>query len=332
MSIKKKPALAATILFILPLIFSGCVQKPKVQKIEKLTIAFQNWIGYGPFYLAQEKGFFRDEGLELVFIDEQLDSARRDAFKEGMLDCEAGTIDLLVSKRAQDIPIVAVMELDRSFGADAIVATENIKSLGDLVGQRIAFARDDVGETFLSYLFFKNNLPFEKLIIVPKGVEDAADAFINKEASAVVTWEPWVSKALQRPGSHILISSKDYPGVIIDTLNIREDIVKAQPEIVRGLMRGWFKAVKFYQEHPSEASQAIAKYYKISPQKYQQDAQGLQWVGYAQQAQPAQYGQWLEVFNAISEIKFRNNRIFHAPDAKSAINQDLLKRLYENSN
>jgi len=47
----------------------------------------------------------------LVLIDEQLYSARRNAFKQGMLDCEAGTLDLLVSKATQDMPMAMVMEL-----------------------------------------------------------------------------------------------------------------------------------------------------------------------------------------------------------------------------
>lgn len=59
-----------------------------------MTIAFQNWVGYSSFYPAQEKGFCKEEGIEFVFVDEQLDSARHDAFKQGMLDFEGGTIDL----------------------------------------------------------------------------------------------------------------------------------------------------------------------------------------------------------------------------------------------
>jgi NitT/TauT family transport system substrate-binding protein len=86
-----------------------------------------------------------------------------------MLDCEAGTIDLLVSKAAQGTPIVAVMEIDQSFGSDAIVADENIRKLDDLTGKRVALARDDVGETFISYLFYKNGLSLNTVIIVPKG-------------------------------------------------------------------------------------------------------------------------------------------------------------------
>jgi NitT/TauT family transport system substrate-binding protein len=93
---------------------AGCGRKTPEPKLTRLTIAFPKLVGYGLFYLAQDKGFFKEEGLELVFIDEQLDSARRDAFQAGILDCEAGTMELLVSKAAQSTPIVAVLELDSS--------------------------------------------------------------------------------------------------------------------------------------------------------------------------------------------------------------------------
>ena len=172
---------------------------------ERLSIAFQSWVGYGPLYLAADKGSFAEEGLELVFVDEELDAARRDAFKAGMLDAEAATIDLLVNKRAADTPVVAVAVIDFSLGGDAVVATENIRSLGDLVGKRVALARDDVGETFLSYLFHKAGLPFDKVVIVPTRPEKAADAFLEKKVA--VTWEPWVTRALARPGAHVLVSS-----------------------------------------------------------------------------------------------------------------------------
>jgi len=37
--------------------FPGCGQKPQEQELTSITIAFQEWVGHGLFYLAQEKGF-----------------------------------------------------------------------------------------------------------------------------------------------------------------------------------------------------------------------------------------------------------------------------------
>ncbi len=324
-----KVILAVTLPIVL--FISGCSQQPKKPALQKINIAFQEFVGYGPFYLAQEKGFFEEEGIELNFINEQLDSARKDAFKAGMLDCEAGTIDLLVSKRAFDTPIVAVMEIDESLGVDGIVANSNIKSLADLIGKKVALARDDVGETFISCVFFEEGLPFEKLNIVSKKPDEVAQAFLSNETDAVVTWEPYLTDALKKSGAHLLISSKDKPGIIIDTLNLREDLVKNNPGLVKGLMRGWFKAINYYKEQPIEASNIIAKHYDMTPEQYRKSVLVLKWDDYAKQNTPEECLRLIETFNVISNIKYLNARIPNKPDAKSAINNTLLKGLYENS-
>ncbi len=318
-------------LILVTLLFCGCRQHPEEAELQRVSIAFQQWVGYGPLYLAQEKGFFKEEGLELVFVDEQLDSARRDAFKQGMLDCEAGTIDLLVSKRAEDTPIVAVLEIDHSVGSDGIVATEDIKTVEDLIGKKVAFTRDDVGETFISYLFYKKGMSLDDITIVHRKPDDAWLAFLEGKVDAAVTWEPWLSKAKQRDGGHILISTRQVPEIIIDTLNIREDIVKNNPELVKGLMRGWFKAVTYCKEHPVEASEIIAKHYDVTPEEYREQITGLRWDSCQDQIVEEEANEWLTAFNIISEIKFANGRIPRKPNAAKAIDRTLLEGLYENS-
>ena len=331
----KKPSLIITsfIVLIISVVFiSFAVVSPlfnkKQQHLKKINIAFQEWVGYGPFFLAEDKGFFKEEGIELEFIDEQLDSARRDAFKAGMLDCEAGTIDLLISKTAQGIPIQAVLEIDRSYGGDGIIATENIKSLKDLIGKKITFARDDVGDTLISYLFNKEDIPMDKIIIVSQAPEEVAQTFLDNEADAVVTWEPWLSKAMQRKGAHLLISTKDTPEIIVDTLNVRDDIVKNNPALIKGLVRAWFKAVKYYKENSAEASKIIAKHYDITPEQYRKDVEKLQWTDYKDQNYPKKWKELTNIFDTIADIKFKTGRITKKPDAEKTLNMSLLKGIY----
>ena len=318
--------LALTLLFC-----AGCSRQPKDIEFETINIAFQSFVGYGPFYLAREKGFLKDEGIELIFIDEPLDSKRIDAFKQGMLDCEAGTIDLLIEKRAQDIPVVGVLDLDHSVGSDGIVSTTDIQKVEDLIGKRIAFTRNDVGETFLSYLFHKKGLSLDNITIIPENNDKAWKALAEGKADAVVTWEPWLSKAVQISGTHILISTKDEPHIIVDILNVREDIVRDNPELIKKLMRGWFKAVGYYNEHPLESSKIIAKFYGISSEEYRNQIKGLKWVSYEEQHNAKYIEHRFEVFKIISEIKFSNGRISKKPNKKKSINTTLLETLYEYS-
>ncbi|MCX5667004.1 MAG: ABC transporter substrate-binding protein [Candidatus Omnitrophica bacterium] len=319
----------------LPLIFllgiaviSGCAKQPPALRLIPVTIAFQSWVGHGLFYLAQERGFCTDEGIELVFIDEQLDSDRRDAFKRGMLDFEAGTLDLLITKTAQGAPLAAVMELDQSSGADAIVATENIMKLEDLAGKKVALARNDVGETLLAALLYKYRLSLNSVTIVPGLPEEIAKIFLDGEADACVTWEPQISEALKRPGAHILASTKEDSGIIIATLNARRDLLENNPGLVKKVMRVWFKGLKYYKEHPLEASEIISKYYKITPGQYRKQSEGLKREDYEEQIKNAESKEWTGIFDLIADIKLADGRISQKPDASKCLNFTLLEKLY----
>jgi len=309
----------------------GCCKKAQEQELASVTIAFPEWVGYGLFFLADEKGFFKEQGIKLVFLDKPLDSDRRDAFKQGTLDCEAGTIDLLITKAAQDTPIVGVMKIDRSFGSDGIVDTEDIRKLEDLIGRKVALTRDDVGEIFISALFHRKGLSLDKVIIVPKQPDEVSQAFLNNEADACITWEPQLTKALERLGSHILTSTREHPAIIIDTLNVRRDLVENNPVLVKRLMRGWFCALDFYKEDPNAASEIIAKYYNLTPEEYSKQVKGLLWEGFEGQMYPAKYKEWVEVFNEIAEIKLANGRITKKPDDSKFLNHNLLENLYDDS-
>ncbi len=325
---------AGALLLACLLIIPGCGSKePAGEELERLSIAFQSWVGYGPLYLAADRGFFAEEGLELVFVDEELDAARRDAFDAGILDVEAGTIDLLVNKRAAGTPVVTVAEIDLSLGGDAIVATEDIQSLQDLVGKKVALARDDVGETFLACLLHKAGLSLEQITIVPVSPEKAAQAFLDGKVDAAVTWEPWVSRAAARENAHVLISSKDEPGIIVDVLTVREEIVRRNPAIVKKLLRGWYRAVEYYKAHPDEGSGIIAPYFKLSPQEYKEQVGGLHWPSYEEAlndfGSAEKPGGLYDLFDTIALIKYNSGRIPRRPGAVQALDAQILQTLYD---
>lgn len=318
------------IFFDLKPVFNKFVSS-KEKKLSRATIAFQGWVGYGLLYLAKAKGFFAEEDIDAILINEELDSARRDALRSGILDFEAGTLDLLISKVANDTPIAAVMELGFSYGGDGIVAVEDIKKLEDLIGRKVALTRNDVNETFIAYLFYEAKLPFNEINIIYRSTDEVGEAFLRGEADAVVTWQPYLLEALKRPGAHMLISSKEKPSVIFDTLNVRRDLIENNPKLVRGVMRAWFKALKYYDAHPDEASAIIAPYYQMTAQEYRKNIEGMRWLDYSEQASQEHSRKIHKIFEDISAIKFMNKSIKVKPKAEEAINTSLLEGLYEDS-
>lgn len=309
---------------------SGCTSYNKEKKLKRFTIAFQTWVGYGLVYLAEEKGFFKEEGIEPLLVYEELDSSRREAFRAGLLDFELGTVDQAVAKRIYGVDVTIVCGIDYSFGSDGIAAVKEITSLKDLAGRKLALSKNDVGEIFLLYLLRKSGIPPDSLSIISCSPEKVAQSFIDKEVDAVVTWEPWLSEALKRPDSRLLITSKEAPGIIIDVLNVRSDIVRDDPELVKSFMRAWFNALKYYSGNPEESAGIIAKYYNVTPSEYKKNVEGLKWMSYGEQINPQAYKKMVDVINFVNGIKSGEAPKGNGLPVQGAINRRLLEELYEN--
>ena len=66
---------------------------PGLSRAETVKLAHSTWVGYGPLYIAQEKGFFKKHGVdvELVIMEEPKD--RFPAMLADKIDMIASTVD-----------------------------------------------------------------------------------------------------------------------------------------------------------------------------------------------------------------------------------------------
>ena len=101
---------------------------------DRFVLSVNSWVGFGPFWLAKEKGFFDEQGINVDIQTMEDTGQRKIALVKGDIDGLGDTVDLLVLERDENVPAVAVMQIDASNGADGILATENIKNVANLKG------------------------------------------------------------------------------------------------------------------------------------------------------------------------------------------------------
>jgi NitT/TauT family transport system substrate-binding protein len=58
-----------------------------------LKVGHSTWVGYGPFYIAQEKGFFKEEGVDVEFTIMEDTAIKIGAMFAGQIDIAASTSD-----------------------------------------------------------------------------------------------------------------------------------------------------------------------------------------------------------------------------------------------
>ncbi len=226
---------------------------------QTLHLGYSTWVGYGPLFLARDYRYFDEAGVNVELTNIEDPKLRFAALAAGKLDGLVTTLDTMSLYWKPNFQFQAVLGLDDSKGGDGIVSNAAIKSIKDLRGKRVAFNEGSVSHFFLSVLLRQNGMTEKDLRSVNMRQDDAGAAFLGGKVDAAVTWEPWLSRAKKAPHGHILVDSSATPGLIVDVMIIRRDVLTAHPEAVRGAIQGWYKAVDYWKKNPADANRIMAK-------------------------------------------------------------------------
>ena len=103
--------------------------------------------GFWPLYIAQQKGFFQQEGVDLKIITVAQSSVQSQVLLSGSVDVVSGTPDGMLLARSRGEDVVAVAAFRNAPVASLVVSTD-VKSLGDLKGKRIAVSEPTGSDSF----------------------------------------------------------------------------------------------------------------------------------------------------------------------------------------
>lgn len=241
---------------------------------EPLKVTLPTWTGYGPLFLAKEKGFFKKNGIDVdLSIVEGL-AERKQALASGKIDGMATALDVQVSLAASKIPVQVVWVLDDSHGGDGILVKKGINSVKDLKGKKVAFEVGSTSHMLALTALKQGGLTDKDVEVVPMSAGDAGAAFAAGKVDAAVTWEPWLSKGAAANGK-VLLTTKDLPGIIVDTISFKEDVIKNRPEDVKAFVKAMGEAMAYWKDHKDEADAIMAKGLKIDTKEFVGTESGL---------------------------------------------------------
>ncbi|MGH8603998.1 MAG: ABC transporter substrate-binding protein, partial [Gammaproteobacteria bacterium] len=226
------------------------------------------WVGFGPLYLAKERGYFDEAGLDIDLIVLTGLAERNSALKAGRIDALAAPVDYFVLSAGHRLATTIVMAIDESAGGDGIVARKNIKRFEDLRGKKVAFQRGLPSEFFLRALLQQHGVKLEEMEFTDLETADAGAAFIAGKVDAAVVWEPWLTQAKERGNGHVLASTQEYPDLIVDCLAFTKEVVARSPQDVQKIVSAVLKAIGYWKQNPEEANRIMAPHFQLDPAKY----------------------------------------------------------------
>lgn len=236
---------------------------------QPLRIGMDTWPPYGLFYLAQEKGFFRDEGVAVKLLDFGAISDVRRAFEQGKLDGVATTVvEVLMARDATARDLRAVRVIDVSEGGDVIIAPRNVRSMGDLRGKRIGVEPASLNMYVLARALEKAGMGLQDVIAVPMEPRSMCDDLLAGHIDAVVTYPPESGRVLADPRFHAVFTSGEIPGEILDVLAFDAPILRSRAEDIAGVVRALDRAFQYSKENPQDSWRIMADRAGVSPEEF----------------------------------------------------------------
>jgi NitT/TauT family transport system substrate-binding protein len=233
---------------------------------EKATLRLK-WLAqaqFAGFYVAKERNFYRDEGIDLTINPggpnlqtENLVATGADTF--GL----SGGIESVLAARDKDLPIVCIGIMHQKTPFAFVVRDKSpIQKLEDLKGKKAATWFTGAHLVFYAMIASKG-LQQSDLTIVPQQV--SLTPFINGEVDlATVAYYNELHVLRTRGINDLRFFIPDDFGVTLprDTLIATEKLIRENPKLVQGFMnaslKGWQHAIR----NPKEAVDVIMK---VSP-------------------------------------------------------------------
>lgn len=254
------------VLLIATFVLAACGAAAPAAERPPLKIAWSLWPGWYPIAIAQEKGFFKEHGVNV-------EPVLYTTYTEIMPDFGSGKVDGALLASADAILLEArnpgfsqaILITDYSDGQDVIMTTADIQTVADLKGKTLGALKDTFGEVLLLQMLKQNGVRRDEVTIIniePEKVPDELGTLI----AAGHTFGPDIARA-EKKGGHILFTSASTPGLIADVLSVQNSVAKQRPEDLRAFNAAWFEAVAWWQANEAEGSAIIAKAAGLKPEE-----------------------------------------------------------------
>ena len=267
----KLTLLTLLILALLATIMSGCTKEEA--KPVHLKVVTLPYIPYVTFYIAQEEGYFAEQGLDVEFVNFSSVTQALPLLVAGDLDVATGSIGAgIFNAIAQDMnmKIVAGSQyVDAEQGSLTLMVRKDVYDSGELdtvaeiKGRQVAVSCTACIQDFgIAIILEDAGLTLSDVQIARMSPQDIVAAFANKaiEAAAVGSLQ---QGQLNTAGYAVTLEhySRLMPGFEYGFMMFGPTILEDNPEVGKKFMIAYLKAARQYMEGKTERNLEIAQKY-----------------------------------------------------------------------
>ncbi len=303
----------------------GSNEKSKLQKVSVVLDWTPNTNHTG-LYVAKEKGFFEEEGLDVDIIMPG-EAGADQLTASGKADFGVSYQESITQARIQGVPLVSIAAIiQHNTSGFASLAEKNIKSPKDFAGKTYGGWGSPVEKSVLDSLMQIENANIEDVSIVNMGDTDFFTA-VKRDIDFAWIYYGWTGVEAELRGEKInMVYLTDYTNELdyyTPVLATNEKMIEQNPETVKAFVKAVSRGYKFTIENPSEAAEILIKAAPDLDEELVKKSQ--EWLAPYYQDDAARWGeQKLEVWENYANWMFKNGLLEKELDAKKAFTNEFL--------
>jgi NitT/TauT family transport system substrate-binding protein len=226
-----------------------------------------DWIYQGPndgFMVAQEKGFYRDAGLDIAFTAGKGSgsTAQLVASKAAQIGFADGYV--VGNGISKGMAIKTVGSVFRRNPAAAIVLADSaIKTPKDLEGKTVAMTAGSAQFQQWPAFLKGAGVDASKIQVVNIDPAGVGPALISGRADAITGFAQGYVPTIEIRGKKAarIFWYADYGVTVVSNgIIVHQDLLKSDPELVRSFVAPSIKGFLYARQHPDEAADIVKKY------------------------------------------------------------------------
>lgn len=211
-------------------------------------------------YIAMDKGFFKEQGLD---VEAKMFPSGREALQmllAGDAQLQSVSETPIVHAVIQGNDVVTVCTIAEHHEAKVLARKDHgISRPQDLLGKKVATLPGTNSDYFMYKFFEKYKIPLDQVKIANMSPPDMIVNLTKGDLDAYFAWEPHIYFGKRELGDKVV---EFPPGELyqgFNTFNMPGEFARKNPNTVRAVIRGLLASEKWTRAHPDEAAVVVAK-------------------------------------------------------------------------
>jgi NitT/TauT family transport system substrate-binding protein len=247
------------------------------QQLTPIGVSYQPALYWSlPYYLASEKGWWKEVGLEPQFSTFPSGAPQMAAAASKSWDVGgAGSAPATLGAQRFDILTIGITN-DESLG-NAVMARKNEaegirKNPASLKGKQMLLTTNSTGEYAALACLAKWGLGAKDMQIVNLNQQEIISAFATGTGALAGVWAPNIYTLEERTGAQLICSGKEAGVTIPGALLVRRAYAEQNPDKVAAYLAVYLRAIVWQKAHRDETIKLMNEFYRktgvILPEKY----------------------------------------------------------------